>query len=290
MPDDTTEKMTQEGIDDYIASAVSKEEDQHTQAADQGKSKPGSLSQNNIDTWVKQQPEQKASPGIRQNSGAASQSEIDELVAHELQEQLPHADQTDSEEISQSDDPVKKPHREEELNSIQSQELCRNNDDTFFDPEQKESSQSDGNIWEDMGSDILSQDEINALLTGMNELDGVSACPTGIVSEGQEIEDSDQPHGNSPGSRKSAIEIQKEKEEKIINKKLRASAMIRGLLKKEEERLADLETRKEKMVNTELYARYEITRADRSKITVSMSKKTAEQYCFSHPDCTILKI
>ena len=283
MTDDTKEIMSQEEIDTYIASVTANEEKElQKQAAGVEKNESGALSQNNIDALFKQQPEEKASLGVRQNSGAVSQSEIDEMVTRELQEQSPH--------VEQSDFDVRIAQQQKEIQGTQAQDRRQDGTDTALVQDQSELSQGKGDVWEDLGGNILSQDEIKALLSGLNEPDGAPARLIDTASEGQEKGGPDPVKDNPLISTKSSIERQKEKEEKIIQKKIRASAMIRDLLKMEKARIANLQTRKDKMVNEDLYARYEITRADRSKITVSMSEKTAEQYHSFHPGCTMYKI
>ena len=291
MSSDTKDTLSQEEIDAYVASGTTHEEEgPQTRAATPEDNESGGLSQNDIDALLKQQPEEKASPAVRQHSGAASQNEIDELVAQGLREQATHAEQGDSPETSPDDCDVGTTQRQKEDSRAEAQDSGQNDSDSGLIQEQRESSQANGNVWEDLDGDILSQEEITALLTGMNEAEGNPAWHTGTVSEGQGIGVPGPAQNISPVSTKSSLEIQKEKENHIIQKKKRASAMIRGLLKTERARLATLQTRKNKMVNEELYARYEITRADRSKITVSMSEKTARQYHSSHPGCTLCKI
>ena len=291
MSDNTKNRMSQEEIDAYISSATSNEEEGlHNQAAVPEKNESGGLSQNDIDALVKQQPEEKASSAIKHNSGTASQSEIDELVVQELQKQSPHTEQHDSDEIPPDDCDVRTSQQQKEANHTQAQDSCQNGSDSVLIQEQSGTPQGQGHVWENLGGDILSQDEITALLSGMNEAEGTPACCTGTVNKGQEKRGPDPVQDIPLISTKSSIEIQKEKEDLIIQKKIRASAMIRELLKTEKSRLANLQTRKNQMINEDLYARYEITRADRSKITVSMSEKTAHQYHSSHPGCTLYKI
>ena len=291
MSDDTKEIMSQEEINAYIASVTANEEKElQKQAAGPEKNESGALSQNDIDALFKQQPEEKASLGVRQNSGAVSQSEIDEMVTQELQEPLPHTEQSDSGVISQSDFDERIDQQQKEIQGAQAQDRRQDGTDTTLIQDQSELSQGKGDVWEDLGGNILSQDEINALLSGLNEPAGAPARLIDTVSESREKGGPDPVKDTPLISTKSSIERQKEKEEKIIQKKIRASAMIRELLKMEKARIANLQTRKDKMVNEDLYARYEITRSDRSKITVSMSEKTAEQYHSSHPDYTMYKI
>ena len=300
MPDDSKEIMSQEEIDAYIASVMANEEKglQKQAAApekqplpeESEENAPGALAQNDIDALFNQQPEEEASQGLRQNSGAVSQSEIDDMVTQELPEPSPHADQSDSEKISRSDFDVRIAQQQIEGQEMQAQDPCQNGTDTVLVQEQSKLSQGNGEVWEDLGSNILSQDEINALLSGLDGPEETPACPMDPVSEGQKKRGPD-PFKDIPLiSAKSSVERQKEKEKKIIQKKIRASAMIRELLKTERARIANLQTRKDKMVNQDLYARYEITRADRSKMTVSMSEKTAAQYHSSHPGCTMCRI
>jgi len=291
MSNDTKDTLSQEEINAYMASGTTNEEEgPQIQAAVPEDHESGSLSQNDIDALLKQQPEEKASPGVRQHSGAVSQNEIDKLVEQELQEQTPHADQGDSSEISPESLDVGTPQEQKKADGTEAKDPGQNESDNGPVPEQSKPSQTNEDVWEDLGGDILSQEEITALLTGMNEAEGKPAWHAGTVSEGQGTGVPDPIQNIPPVSQKSSPEIQKEKEDHIIQKKMRASAMIRGLLKTERARLATLQTRKNKMVNEELYARYEITRADRSKITVSMSEKTARQYHSSHPGCTLCKI
>ena len=81
-----------------------------------------------------------------------------------------------------------------------------------------------------------------------------------------------------------------QKEENILREKKRAAALILELLRTEEKRISYIMAAKAKMVNEDLYARYEITRSDRSKIIVSMSEKTAEEYRLMHPGCCMYRI
>jgi len=90
--------------------------------------------------------------------------------------------------------------------------------------------------------------------------------------------------------RQNHLERQRKKEESILQEKKRAAALIRELLRMEEKRISCIMAAKDKMVNEDLYARYEITRSDRTKIIVSMSEKTADEYRLVHPGCCMYRI
>jgi hypothetical protein len=91
-------------------------------------------------------------------------------------------------------------------------------------------------------------------------------------------------------SKQKHLKEQREKEENIFWEKKRAAALIIELLRMEEKRIHCIMAAKDKMVNEDLYARYEITRSDRTKIIVSMSEKTAEEYLLMHPGCCMYRI
>lgn len=145
-------------------------------------------------------------------------------------------------------------------------------------------------VWENMDHEILSQDEIDALLSGFN---GEGSTPVGesdFVTAPQKRDHPGPMDDLTIISKQKHIERQRKREENIILKKREASVLIRKLLQAEEERIMHTLAWKDKMINKDLYARYEITRSDRTKMIVSMSKKAAEEYRSIHPEYCIYKI
>lgn len=306
--DNLEEGMPQEEIDAHIASMKTKEEMEQTEAgitqpqttpkdaehdapAKQKESDP--VTQGHVESYGSQpqQPKKPVSQGLRQNSGAVSQNDIDAMITRELHEKPSPAEQNDSGEVSQSDlDVMIAQQSQDQTQNDQEKKFLKNEADTVFVQQEPEITDVETDDWEKLGNNILSQSEINALLIGLNEPGDAPASSINGVTE--------EPSGENPYpakdtnlvSRQDTRKWQKKKEEKIIQKKIKASAMIRELLRAEKERIHNLQTRKDNMVNEDLYARYEITLADRSKITVSMSEETAEQYHASHPGCSMYKI
>ncbi len=86
------------------------------------------------------------------------------------------------------------------------------------------------------------------------------------------------------------MERQRHKEEVTIRNKKRAYKLIKELLQLEEERINRMLAKKQKMVNDDLFARYEITGPNRTKIAVSMSEKTLEKYRSMYPRCCINRV
>ena len=145
---------------------------------------------------------------------------------------------------------------------------------------------------EPLGHNLLSQEEINALLTGMKESEHhatpVSDMDTVIARQESALPGS--VDDVTKFSKKKHEERQRQKEENIIRKKRRASALIREILRMEEARISSIMLKKEKKINEDLYGRYEITNAGRTKMVVSMSERTVVEYRSTHPGCCIYKI
>jgi hypothetical protein len=309
-PDEPKEIMTQEEIDAYIASVRAKEGDKNLEKETQQQTitrksedmpsdvdNTGAASQGDIDAMIaQQQQEQKPHASQEEQSGSEglSQGDIDALIAQQQQEQATQAtpvEQRTSGGALQSDIDSMIIEQPEQKPGDSGEHLLQHELDNIFAQHQSEST-SDGkkDVWENLNHDILSQDEINALLSGFV---GGGSAPSGNIDYS-----TDHQGKKHPGSvdditiisRQKHIESQRKKEENIILKKRKASALIRKLLQMEEERISRAVTMKDKMVNGDLYARYEITRSDKTKMIVSMSKKTAEDYRLIHPGSCIYRI
>lgn len=141
-----------------------------------------------------------------------------------------------------------------------------------------------------LDQDLLSQEEINALLSGFDEEEPAPIHGMDTIFVQQEIEQPFPVNDINSISKQKHLEIQRKKEEQILLEKKRATALIRELLRMEEKRIRQTRETKDKRINEDLYARYEITCVDMTKTTVSMSEKTAEEYRLIHPGCCISKI
>ncbi len=280
--DEPKEIMTQEEIDAYIASVRAKEakEEQEREAVRQQASSTPSedpidppkddiqVSQGDIDAMIAQQqqsppPEQK--PSVEAESAEnISQAEIDSLIAGEPQP-TPSAPKA-SAAVSQSD-----------IDKMIAQKRT-----TPFAERGK-------NVWAELNQDLLSQEEIDALMSGFVQNDTrPSHEPDDVIDLVAETsEPPDSPVVTPP---KHHIEIREEREEGYLQKKRQAFSLLKELMKSEEDRIRILEEKKQRMKNDKLYRRYEISRADRTVMVVSMSENNAEQYRMSHPGCCMHRI
>ncbi len=146
------------------------------------------------------------------------------------------------------------------------------------------------NAWDELDHNILSQQEIDALLSGFDHVSAsgnrdVAGSETGTKEDHPEfLDDTSSIAGNN------LVERLKHREDHIIRKKLRASDLLRELLKVEESRIRNIRAKKDELVNSDLYARYEITRPDRTKLVVSMSERTAKDYISMNPGSCMHRI
>jgi len=285
------EKFEEDRSQDNNDSTPTQQQEQKQEASAEAETS-GDVSQDDIDALLEQQQGQEQEPPAEtETSGDASQDDIDALLEQQQEpEQEPPAEAEASGEVSQDDIDALLTQQQEQVQEGPKPNLSQDEVDALSSDQGSGITGANNDSWEELGSDILSQDEINALLSGLSEPEDspASNLDTGIAEQGKEFSDS--VNDIDVSTREEHIERQKKKEERIIQNKSRAAAMIRELLRMEKKRINLVQVRKNKMINDDLYSRYEITRADRSKITVSISDKTAAQYHSSHPGCDMFKI
>ncbi len=138
---------------------------------------------------------------------------------------------------------------------------------------------------------ILSQDEISALLAPFRDEETVGETAADTIAGRDETP--------CPESMRKHVwrhfnpcitGSQPEKEKRLIREKKRAAALIRNLLRMEEKRIRQTAAVKSGLTDGNLYARYEIICADRTRMTVSMSKEAAARYRLEHPGDCIYRI
>ena len=210
-----------------------------------------------------QKPETKELPIDGKGSGAVSQSNIDAMIAQ---------------------------HQEQEQKGSEEVILQRELDGVFSQKQSEGPMDERKGVWAGLDQNILSQNEIDALLSGFDE-EGPSPQHSrdNAIARG-ENEQPAQGNDMSVNSRQNHLERQRKKEAQILRDKERATTLIRELLRIEEKRISYTIATKNKMVNKDLFARFEITRQDMTRITVSMSEKTVDEYRLNHPGCCICRI
>jgi|GEM_PF-3093818 len=218
-----------------------------------------------MDVMPAQQSEQgtQGPPNDQKGSGAVSQDDIDAMIARQREQ-----------------------GKEAPGEAVLQQKL-----DRIFAQQQFEAPADEKKgVRHGLDQDIMSQDEIDALLSGFNGEGSAQAHGVGTAITHQEKEHPGPVDDITVISRQNHLERQRKKEEAILQEKKRAAARIKELLRMEEKRISCIMAAKNKMVNENLYARYEITRSDRTKIIVSMSEKTADEYRLVHPGCCMYRI
>lgn len=218
-----------------------------------------------LDVMPAQQPEQgtQGPPNDQKGSGAASQDDIDAMIARQ---------------------------REQDQEAPGEAVLQQKLDGIFAQQQFEAPADEKKGVWDGLDQDIMSQDEIDVLLSGFNGEGSAQAHGVDTAITHQEKEHPGPVDDITVISRQNHLERQRKKEENILQEKKRAAALISELLRMEERRISCIMAAKDKMVNEDLYARYEITRSDRTKIIVSMSEKTAEEYRLVHPGCCMYRI
>jgi hypothetical protein len=146
-------------------------------------------------------------------------------------------------------------------------------------------------VWETLDQNILSQEEIDALLSGFAKAESASysAIATEAVCIGQAKDIPDRADDSSVINRNEYEERLRRREEYIIGRKQKAAAMIQEVLRSEEGRIRSIMAIKGRIVNQNLFARYEIIRSDRTKMIVSMSDNAIKEYRQMHPDYFIYR-
>jgi flagellar motor switch protein FliM len=229
------------------------------------------VSQSDIDTLIREK--QDSGPPVpeaeKEESAAVSQDDIDALITSQ-QESNSNANDF-SGELSQKEI--------DDLLSGQRDAEPVNSDDNMLHQTDEASIGGKNDAWLELNQDILSKEEINALLSGFEENKPDSGHQMGgsqcLGSEGEAVAPKDH------------VARLVEKEENFFQKKKSARDLLKDLIQVEKKRIRKLEARKAKMVNDDLYRRFEINRADRTKIVVSMSEKNANRYTSSRPGvCT----
>ncbi len=270
------EIMTQEEIDAYIASVRAKEEKENqAQATD-----PSQASES---------PENQAPQTTDQaDSSEIAQHEIDALLAQEQPASVPASleqPEKDSAAVSQKDiDALIAQEQVKDRFNLKNNGPAAPSDDKT--PDQKPGPlQDEKAAWAELNHDILSQEEINALLSSFKHGDQDQDMVVDDLNGKEEIGGSDSEEIIDVPPPKNHIERLAEKEENYYNRKKSATALLKALMQAEEERIRLLEAKKEKMINEDLFRRYEICRGDRTKVVVSISQNNAERYRSTHLGC-----
>jgi len=279
--------VSQDDID--AMTAQQQEHESETPQPEEGGS--GAVSQGDIDALIARQQESLQSE--QGETGTLSQGDIDALIARQQEQdaQASLSDQNDFGTVSQDDIDALTTREPMQGQENSAEEILQQELDTIFAQRQSEAAVDETqDVWEELDHDILSQDEIDALLNGFHEEYPPAASSVDTAVAEQKIEPAGLVDDITVISRRNHIERQRRKEENFIREKQRASALIRELLRMEEKRVSSTLAKKDELVSDDLYARYEITRADRTKLIVSMSEKTAEEYMQVHPGCYIYRI
>lgn len=158
-------------------------------------------------------------------------------------------------------------------------------------PQNKANEDGGKKVWEKLDQNILSQEEIDALISGFAKVESESS--SAIESEAACVWHAenipDRADNTTVINRNEYEERLRRREEYIIGRKQKAAVMIQEILRSEEARINSIIAIKVKIVNESLFARYEIIRSDRTKMIVSMSDNAIKEYRQMHPDYFIYR-
>jgi hypothetical protein len=319
MSDKSKEIMTQEDIDAYISSVRAGEQQEKAQdqplsqhaGAEKMEDEPaevgdaGLISQDDIDAMiglshqgvgdnvpaVEQAPD--PVPVQAEFTGSVSQSDIDALL--NMSQQV--GEDNGNSSVHRKIGAVLQEDIDALLNQQQTEQGKYRAGINDIDPGSNVQAQNKANedggkkVWEKLDQNILSQEEIDALMSGFLkvESESSSAIEAEAACVGHSENIPDRVDDSSIINRNEYEERLRRREEYIIGRKQKAAAMIQKILRSEDVRINSIMAIKGKIVNENLFARYEIIRSDRTKMIVSMSDNAIKEYRQMHPDYFIYR-
>ncbi|SPD76133.1 hypothetical protein PITCH_A840019 [uncultured Desulfobacterium sp.] len=306
MSDEPKEIMSQEDIDAYLSSVSENNNPvqgqdsplpQHAGADDK------LISQDDIDALISlsRQVDVDSPPQAEQGKEQVQEeSETEAFFKNDIDALIRHGQQSDEYKTHNSEQRETGAALQEHIDALLNQHQAEKGSvvsgsnvldpDSGVQPHKNANAGKDKEVWETLDQNILSQEEIDALLKGFAKPES-ELCIEGESEVASSVEHSDF-HVNSDNifiNENRYEDRIRQREEAIIKKKQKAAAIIQELLKSEEARINSIMALKGMTVNEDLFARYEIIRPDRTKVIVSMSDNTIMEYRQIHPDCCVYR-